>query len=228
MNAAFTLTGAVTDEQNTPIAGAKIQRSDESEIVTTDATGHFRVPKLKEGQWPFTVTAEGFAPVRTNALIGAATKPARVTLRPGAVLRLRVIDEDGLEVPDAEVGLEQWGEHRSAFEWRERTDFTGRIEWNSAPRDAELLLFARKDGFCYTRDVRLKADGEEHTISLCHVLDVYGRVVDAETGWAIRDFKALPAYGGPERYSSDPGLLWYGSETVRGTDGLGRLSSPWT
>src|SRR5438105_5262393 len=98
MNTAFTLTGAVVDEQSAPIAGAKIQG--QSEIFTADADGKFVVPKLKEGRWDFTVSAEGFAPVRTNALIGAATKPALVALRAGAVLRVRVIDENGVEVPD--------------------------------------------------------------------------------------------------------------------------------
>jgi RNA polymerase sigma factor (sigma-70 family) len=222
MNAAFTLTGMVVDERNQPIAGAIIHQR-ENKVSTTDAAGHFRVPKLRDGSWPFTVTAEGFAPVQTSAVIGAAMRPLLVTLGSGATLRLRVIDEDGLEVPDAEVGLEQWGEHRFAFEWREKTDYTGRIEWNSAPSDPQLLLYARKDGFCYTRDVRLKADGEEHTISLHHTLEVYGRVVDEETGRAIRDFKAVPAYGGHERYR-DSELLWHSGETVRGTNGLFKLT----
>ncbi|HEY2951481.1 MAG TPA: carboxypeptidase regulatory-like domain-containing protein, partial [Verrucomicrobiae bacterium] len=223
MNVAFTLTGTVVDEQNAPVAGARIQQRRQGEVFTTDAAGHFRVPKLKEGSWPFTVTADGFAPVRTNAPISAMTRPALVVLRPGAVLRLRVIDESGLEVPDAEVGMEQWGENRNDIGWRERTDFTGRIEWNSAPRDVEIELFARAAGFCYTRNVHVKAGGEEHTISIHHALEVYGRVVDAATGRAIRDFKATPAYGSDNRYS-DSGLRWLGGYTVRGTNGMFKLS----
>jgi len=224
MNIAFTLTGIVVDEQNKPISGAKVQQREQSEIFVTDAAGNFRVPKLKEGSWTLTVTAEGFAPIRTNALISTMMKPALVTLRTGAVLRVRVVDEDGFEVPDAEVGMEQWGENRHDFSWRERTDFSGRIEWTSAPRDVELELFARKDGFCYTRSVRVRADGEEHTIAIYHALDVYGRVVDAETGRAIRDFKALPAYGDRERYGSDHGAIWNSLETVRGTNGMFKLT----
>jgi protocatechuate 3,4-dioxygenase beta subunit len=223
MNTAFTLTGAVVDEQSAPIAGAKIQAPRQSEIFTTDADGKFVVPKLKEGRWDFTVSAVGFAPVRTNALIGAARKPAVVTLRTGAVLRVRVIDENGIEVPDAEVGMEQWGENRHDLEWREKTDFNGRIEWRSAPPDVEIELFARKDGFCYTRNVRVKADGEEHTVKLRHALDVYGRVTDAATGYGIRDFRAMPAYGGADRYF-DSELRWFASETVRGSNGLFKLT----
>ncbi len=221
MNVAFTLSGTIVDEQNTPIAGARIQQHQESEVFTTDVAGNFRVSRLKQGSWPFTVTADGFAPLRTNALISAETKPMRVSLQPGAVLRVRVIDDDGLEVPDAEVGMEQWGENRYDIRWREKTDFNGRIEWRSAPRDVELELFARKDGFCYTRDIKVKADGEEHTLTIQHTLDVYGRVVDGETGRAIRDFKALPSYGASDRFS-DSGLRWFAG--VRGTNGMFKLS----
>jgi hypothetical protein len=223
MNAAYPFAGTVVDENGAPIEGATVQHREQSEVFKTDADGGFRVPKLKEGPWLFTVTAEGCAPVRTNAIIGPATPPAVVTLQPGAVLRVLVIDEDGLEVPEAEVGMEQWGENRHDFAWRARTDFNGRIEWPSAPPLVELELFARRDGFCYTRDVRVKADGSEHTIEIHHTLDLYGWVVDAETGWGIRDFKAVPGYGQPDRFS-DSALRWYGGETVRGTNGLFKLT----
>jgi hypothetical protein len=137
---------------------------------------------------------------------------------------LRVVDEGGLEVPEATVGLEQWGEYRGVLEWRAKTDWDGRLEWSSAPRDAELELYARKDGFCYTRRVTVKVDGEEHLIRLRHALDVFGRVVDTESGLAVRDFKALPAYGNNQTYSYDSELRWFGGETVRGTNGLFKLT----
>lgn len=223
MNNAFTLTGTVVGAQSAPIAGAKVQERGQSEIFTTDAEGKFVVPKLKEGRWEFTVSAGGFAPVRTNALISAATEPALVVLRAGAVLRARVIDEYGIAVPEAEVGMEQWGENRHDIEWRERTDLSGRIEWRSAPPDVEIELFARKNGFCYTRDVKVRADGAEHTIKLRRALDVYGQVTDAATGYGIRDFRAMPAYGGADRYFNSE-LRWFAGETVRGSNGLFKLT----
>jgi hypothetical protein len=69
----------------------------------------------------------------------------------------------------------------------------------------------------------VKADGNEYLIKLRRKLDVYGRVVDSETGRGIRDLKAVPAYGGPNRFY-DSELRWAGSETVRGTNGLFKLT----
>lgn len=226
MNPAHLLSGIVVDEMKRPIVGAKVRNSESSPAFISDASGTFTVPKLKPGGWAFTATADGYAPVRTEVLIGPTMPPVVVTLRTGAVLRLRVVDIDGLPVPDAEVGMEQWGIHRYDIGWRERTDFDGRIEWISAPREVTLDLFARKDGYCYTRDVKVVADGTEHTITIQPALEVYGRVLDAEGGWGLRDFKAVPGYGGsssPGQYN-DLGLHWYEGSTVRGTNGLFKLS----
>ncbi|MCI0536004.1 MAG: sigma-70 family RNA polymerase sigma factor [Verrucomicrobiales bacterium] len=224
IKAAFTLTGTVIDENRIPISGAKIQQHGQGEAFTTDGAGTFSVSGLLEGTWPFTVSAEGFAPVRTNALVGPDMQPIEVLLQTGAVLRLRIVDERGLAVPEATVGLEQWGEHRNALDWHAKTDSDGRLEWQSAPRDVELDLYARKDGFCYTRNVEVKADAEEHVVRLRRALDVFGRVRDAETGEAIPDFKALPAYGGNETYSYNPELRWFAAETVRGANGSFKLT----
>jgi hypothetical protein len=131
-------------------------------------------------------------------------------------------------VPDAEVGMEQWGINRHDIEWRGRTDANGFLEWRSAPHDAVMELFARKDGYCYTRDVKLKADGQVHVIRLRHALMLFGRVVDAGTGALIPDFRAVPAYGG----YGDRAERWFAGSTVRGTNGLFRLAfddrdGPW-
>ncbi len=231
--AARTLAGLVRDERANPIAGARVQRGEQTPEFKTDAQGRFTVPNLPEGAWAFTVSADGFAPVRTNALIGGSTStaPMLITLRTGGVMRLRLIDENGFDVPDAEVGLEQWGQHRSALAWRDRTDFSGRLEWASAPPDVELELFARKDGYCYSRDLKLRADGVERTFSIHHALELHGRVKNARTGEPVRDFKAVPGYGSVERFH-DASQRWYAGSTVRGTNGIFRLvfneqTRPW-
>ncbi len=228
MQTASTLAGTVLDESGKPILVAKIEVQAQREIFRTDQAGTFRVTKLLPGSWQFTVSAEGFAPLPTNAQIGANTKPVALTLQTGAVLRLRVVDEQGREVPEATIGLEQFGEHRGKLTWREKTDWEGRLEWRSAPRDVELELYAYKTGFCYARDLKFKADGEEHLIRLQRSLEVYGRVVDAETGYAIRDFKAVPGYGFTYY---DMANRWFTGETVRGSNGLFKLTliekPPW-
>jgi hypothetical protein len=229
MIAARTLSGQIVDRQGRAIGGAKIQERSQAPLFWSDRDGTFRVPGLSEGPWEFTVSAEGFAPVCRKVAIDTGTLPIIVTLQTGAVLRLRVVDEHDMEVSQATVALEQWGEFRHILEWADRTDLNGRIEWGSAPPEVDLELYARKDGFCYTRDVKVRADGDEHIIRLRRTLDIYGRVVDAETGYAIREFKAVPGYG--FQYH-DRDQHWFAGETVAGTNGLFKLTfvekeQPW-
>jgi RNA polymerase sigma factor (sigma-70 family) len=207
LNPALTLTGVVVDEQNAPIAGAKIQQREQGEVFRTDAAGTFRVPKLRPGPWAFTASAEGYAPARTTLEVVPKMAPVTVTLKAGSVLRIVVLDEHDNAVPNATVGLQRWGEHfPSVLEWREKTGDDGRVEWRCAPGDSQLELYARADGFCWTRNIHLKADGEEHVVRLRRALEVYGRVVDAEKGFGIPDFRVVPRYGASITRQSFPGL----------------------
>jgi hypothetical protein len=144
-------------------------------------------------------------------------EPLEVQLRPGALLRLRVVDEQGVEVSDATVVLEQWGDNRQAISWREKSGPDGRIEWNSAP-PARLQLCAYRNGWCYTRDVWITPDGQEHTIVLQRALELTGYVADAETSVPVDEFKVFPGYGdGPSEQ------VWERLETRRGENGFFKL-----
>src|SRR5439155_6405258 len=110
--------------------------------------------------------------------------------------------------------------------WNATSGPDGRIEWNSAPRD-RLQLCAIKDGWCFTRDVWVEPDGEEHRITLQQALHLVGRVTDAETGVPIPVFKAFPGYGdGPSEQ------VWERLDTRRGENGDFKVSfvetrQPW-
>jgi RNA polymerase sigma factor (sigma-70 family) len=217
MNEGHTLEGTVTDEQGRSIAGATIQTRIQTPVYTTDAAGRFRVPKLPLETWRFTVTAEGFAPVRKEAQVAPGMMPVSIVMQTGAVLRLLVKDESGVGAPGIEVGMEEWGQNRHDFEWKAVTDRDGRIEWLSAPRDVPLELYATSPGHRYTRDVRVVADGREHVIKVQHKLEVHGRVVEEGTGFGVRDFKVMPGSGGR-------GDEWDLGDTVRGTNGVFKLT----
>jgi RNA polymerase sigma factor (sigma-70 family) len=217
-----TLIGKVIDPQGRPVQGAKILRGEEEDAVQADRDGLFRVPGLPPEPWEFTVSADGFAPIRTHSDIPQQSQPLVITLQTGAVLRLHIVDENDVDVAGATVGLEQWGQNRHSLEFNEQSDFNGAIEWVSAPPGVDLELYAHKEGFCFTRDIKAKADGEVRLIRMQHSLTIHGRVVDADTGFAIRQFKAAPGYG--YRYSSNPESHWFIGETVAGTNGLFVLS----
>ncbi len=228
MEPGLTVAGRVVDESGRPVANALISHepySTEALSVPTDASGRFSFTGLGAGDFDFVISAPGFAPEYRQVGVQQEIEPVAIKLRPGALLRLRLVDPQGEPVPGAKVGLEQWGEHRQKLKWAGESDADGRVNWTSAPPEQELELYAFKDGWCYSRDLRFKADGEEHAIKMQRVLELSGWVTDAVTGQPVQDLKAFPCYGeGKEG--------WQRSATHRGIGGkflvrFEERSSPW-
>jgi hypothetical protein len=116
------------------------------------------------------------------------TVPLAIQLQPGAVLRLRVLDEAGSPLPEARVELAHW-QQGNGLQWSGLTDSEGRIAWDSAPLDG-IRLTVRKEGYCVLRDeINLVADGQEHVITMGLPLTLVGHVTDAETKQPIASFK---------------------------------------
>jgi hypothetical protein len=186
--------GFVTDEQQNPIANAKVQFGENFDgkgpTATTDAKGAFTLNNLKVGSGHITVTAPGFAPERLPVDVASDSKPLTVQLKPGALLRVRVVDENGKGMPDVDVRLQGW-RGNNTLEWLGATDNDGCVSWDSAPVD-QLDIFAGKKGYFYSRQNFMTADGEEHVIKMRRELTVSGWALDAATGQAITDFKAVP------------------------------------
>lgn len=210
-----TLTGRVLDETGTPVMGARIVHAPftlEPIEVETSAEGWFAVSGLEPGTFDFTVTASGFAPTHREVILGEGAPPGEIRLKPGATLQIRVVDEKGDAVPDATIGLEQWGEQRHTLKWAGETDVEGNLIWDSAPGGVDLDLYARKSGWCYTRDIKLQADGLEHTVVMRPTLTVTGRVIDADSGEPVLKAKAFPGYGTEDH-------CWERLDTRRAADG---------
>ncbi len=215
MDAGLSLSGRVLDSTGRPVDHAIVAHepyATDALEVATDADGRFVFTNLAARDFDFCVSAPGFAPEYRQVTLRDDLEPVTIELDPGAVLRLRVADESGEVVPGARVSLEQWGEHRHKLKWSAESGVDGRIEWISAPREGELELCATKDGWCYTRDLRFKADGQEHLVTLQRELEVAGWVSDAVTGRPITQFKAFPGYG-------DGAYAWERLDTRLGTDG---------
>lgn len=217
MDRGLTFVGRVVDESGNGIAGAQITEGIQRKIFKTDFDGEFVIPKREKGEWKFTVSAEGYAPVRRKVEISQKMEPTIVQMKPGAVLRLKVVDGNGIAVPKATVGLEQWGEDLYTLGWNALSDSEGRIEWRSAPPGVKLELYSRKDGYCYTRNVWVEADGKEHSITLRKQLTVSGRATDSETGLPILEFKSFPGYG-TDKYG------WERLDTRHDTNGLFKIT----
>ena len=168
--------------------------------------GTFQVPGCQPGKNRITAEAKGYAAKSIGVeLSDTNSGPFQVSLAPGKVLKLRVIDDDGNPVPQASVALlprpdlPMSGDPEPTappIRFNRQTDDQGRLKWDSAP-DAELTFIVSAPGHMIKRDVKVQPDGIEHAVTLGPGLAVWGTVRDATTGQPIPRFRIIA--GWPER-----------------------------
>lgn len=211
------LQGQVFDQSNRPVGGAQVSFSIvANQAISTAQTGPdgvFELKKLSPGPGHVTVSLEGFAPELMPVKIGATNAPLLVQLKPGVLLKARVLDEAGAPVEHARVQLQAW-RGPNTLDWGGFTDAEGRVGWASAPTD-QIELVAFKEGFFFARNIILVADGQEHAITLHQQVSVSGLVTDAATKKPLQIFKAIPG-SGPDH--------WQRNESVQGINGQYRLT----
>lgn len=223
MNRGVTLRGRILTEDGQPIGGAQIEHepgSMEPVRAETDSSGWFTLPGLPPGSFDFIVTAPGFAQSYMQASLKGGEEPVEVRLKPGGVLRLRLMDEDGNPVVGGRVALTgPGGMYMPGMNWSAQSGVDGRVEWTSAQTETMLNICASKyPEFAGSQGSLVKADGVEHVIQLRRAFVVTGRVTDARTGELIRgEIKAFPGYGEGEN-------SWFRGSTWRSTDGTFRVN----
>ncbi|MBN8246283.1 MAG: sigma-70 family RNA polymerase sigma factor [Verrucomicrobia bacterium] len=184
--------GRVVDATGAPVEKARIRQSWHGDGAITDAQGQFSVGRLPKGEVLFVATAEQYAPKRFSVTAGGG--PVRVTLDPGATLRVRMVSTHGEPIEGATLALQD-GFGDGSLGWDGRTDADGRVEWQSAPPGGRFTFTAYAPGHQYLRNLPLSVGDAEHTLTLWPHLVVTGSVVDAVSGAAIPRFKAIPGTG---------------------------------
>ena len=100
--------GTVQDPDGQPVADANVLVGHVGEggrrEGKTKSDGTFAVSGCKPGENLLTADAKGFAPATLQVKLAADSEPFRVTLKPGRILRLRVVNA-GQPVPNANVWL---------------------------------------------------------------------------------------------------------------------------
>ena len=181
--------------------------------TTNQADGTFSITGCRPGRNEMTVEARGFAYTKLEVNLTADTVPLRLVLQPGYVLRLRVVDTNGLPLPPrANPGVSiktPSGTLLRAFSANTTTD--GRVLWESAP-DRELPIDVRAQGQVLVTNLLVQANGEEHLVTITPAapsavsapaappLTVAGTVSDAATRQPIPRFRILtgsPAFFSP-------------------------------
>ena len=199
------LRGVVTDEQHNPISGATVLFGEffgETNPKTqTGADGSFALNSLAAGPGHITITAKNYAPERMRVEISTNIPAMTIQLKPGGLLRLQVVDENGGGVAHARVQLQGWRGNNS-LEWGGFTDYQGHIEWDSAPHD-QMDLCAMKEGYSYSRENMIVADGVEHTITLHKRIDGFRKCHRRRHQTTHRQLQSHPRFRRPKL-----GPLW--------------------
>ncbi|HYG21847.1 MAG TPA: sigma-70 family RNA polymerase sigma factor [Verrucomicrobiae bacterium] len=149
--------GLVLDAAGTPVSEARILvgRVGESGRRTgkTSSDGSFAIKGCKPGTNILSAEADGFAATTLEADLSNDSSPISITLRTGAVLRLRVVDVNDAPIREASVWLDWIHDWHlpgtrpvTQVDFNRNTDSDGRLEWLSAPPDEELRLSVRAKG----------------------------------------------------------------------------------
>ena len=197
-----TVAGIVEDWAGYPIVGASVRqvhnRLEPKLSAKTDNAGRFELNHVRPGELQLAVQAEGFSPVVLETNVPGGHPELKFKLGPGHILRGRVVDENGMPITNALAQTDWDNQGLRKIEWSARTDAQGQFEWDSAP-DEPLLFWFEAEGFNWSRDLLLKADGADHEIKLSRkgtvtaapTASVTGTAVDADTGQPLDEFKVL-------------------------------------
>ena len=235
--------GVIVDPNGQPVpeTTVMVRSIRRSRATTNQVDGTFNVAGCEPGPNQLSAEAKGFALATLEVDLTNNSAPIRLTLQPGKLLRLRVLDTNGLPVTNATVSLNPSlaGDDgsravpmRSLF--NERTDADGRVVWNSAP-DRELLFSVHAPGYVWAMNLRVRPDGEEHVVTLAPAaqpLTVLARVRDAATDQPIPRFRVIigssqPIEAGVTNFSWNQSLDGKGGKFRHVEDEVGIAGRRW-
>jgi hypothetical protein len=144
--------------------------------------------------------------------------PVDFQMKPGNVLRVRVLDADGKPVSRARVFFQAWRGQVDYFEFdhvQATTDANGRWVWTEAPADQVEADISPPNGMSMPRRVMIARD-EEYVFTIAGPLVIAGKVVDAETSEPVAKFQAIPGTQFSEPY-------WFRDDAIDGRVGTYRV-----
>jgi hypothetical protein len=178
------LAGMVKDQNGKALSGAHVtlflgaNARTARKSTQTDTNGQFSFPVLKPGEVTLAVQAVGHAAIVRSAELAAGMAPLEVQLTPARPLQLRVVDEAGHPLEDAQVSTADDPE-QGWFDFFARTDKSGAVTWPGAPAENASLRILRQ-GY---RPVLLEVhySTQPQTVTMAFDGRITGKVVDAVT-----------------------------------------------
>ena len=121
-----------------PSLGFKsIRRGNGHPTVKSDAEGRFDFHDVALGEYVLTVEADGYAPQHRHVNVRPQSQSQDFKLKPGRLVRSKVIDETGRGIPGTCVVLNRWHVH---------TDSDGYFHWSlegPVPQQVTLKVYKR-------------------------------------------------------------------------------------
>ena len=194
MKQGITVSGRVIDANGKPIEGASVAQGSDRHgshypSTQTNSEGRFSFENVRPGEMVLTVQANSYSPDLKHFTVNQGMEPLEFRLEPGRPIRGRIVDNEGQPLAGAFVAADSWRGHRSLM-WRVDTDAQGRFEWHEAPAD-EVLIDMGKQGYMSVRNYGMSPSEQEYEITMPDILKIHGKVVDAESGEPIPEFKLL-------------------------------------
>ncbi|MBX3179702.1 MAG: carboxypeptidase regulatory-like domain-containing protein [Candidatus Hydrogenedentes bacterium] len=152
---AIGLPGLVVDDDDVPIAGARVielenwrQRSLRAtgRVATSDSNGVFEIKPIRPGESVLRIDAAGFVSGAETVNVTAGMPPVRIVLTRGGMLRGRVLDAGGNPLGKIQVSASARSETGvSLGGFSGKTDGEGRFLWSEAPNATISLSFYREN-----------------------------------------------------------------------------------
>ncbi|MBN1975752.1 MAG: carboxypeptidase regulatory-like domain-containing protein [Sedimentisphaerales bacterium] len=199
MQKQLNLTGQVLDRDGVPIEGALVAQGGDRRSIyypstKTDSEGRYTFENVTPGEMFLTVQAAGYSPDTIRFLVDRQMSPIVFRLEPGHTITGQVIDPNNKPIPDVTLSADTWREFRS-LTWETTTDANGRFVWNDAPAD-EVMININKRRYIIIRNYSIKPSEKDYVITLMPELVIHGKIVDANSGEPVSDFRFYPGVEG--------------------------------
>ena len=220
------ITGQVLDRNGEPIEGALVAQGADRKTLffpstKTDSEGRYTFENISPGDIVLTVQAPGYSPDSMRFIVDRQLPSIIFRLEPGHTIKGRIVDPNNKPVEGATVSADTWHEFRS-LTWETETDANGQFVWNDAPKD-ELTININKWRYIIIRNYSIKASEKEYVITMNPELVIHGKVVDANSGEPVNDFRFYPGVEG----SAGQDIAWKpGSRITKQNDYEMRFTYP--
>jgi protocatechuate 3,4-dioxygenase beta subunit len=202
--------GQVRDDRGQPIAGATVGLGSDRHAAQhgfptamTDQEGRFHFDHVPTGTQTITAQAPRRCPALAEFVVAPDMKPVEFRLKPGHLIRGRVVDRSGKPIEGVAVQPMNWKTH-SSLDWRATTDRDGRFTWDSAPAETVRLTLTRP-GYVMISQREFRPGPAETPVTMYPPLFVRGEVRDARSGQPIPRFHVVD--GAYYRFANEGGQL---------------------